>query len=330
MRNKVLDAAKAIAAYSIVLLHIRFPGKTGELINALARFAVPFFFLISGYYCFKSREEDVLKKMPGKVRHILLLIGVSYPFYIIWGCIQGTIEGKDVIGWLRNMITPVHIEEFFRYNCSSTVRSHLWFLPALLYCYLIFWLIAKFRVYTFAYFFIPILLVCHLWMDEGRFLFGTTFRVMEFRNYLYTGMPFFLLGHLIHSRQDILTKRISKQNCLILILLGTALTAVEFFQIGRMELYVGSIFLSVGIFLYAVSFSDLKVPGVLEKVGEKYTFSIYVLHPAVREVWKGIVVTAGIKAIHLYAWTKPVVVCILTTIVAAALHKTVTVIRKFS
>lgn len=330
MRNKVLDAAKAVAAYSVVLLHVRFPGRTGELINALARFAVPFFFMVSGYFCFKTKEEDVLKKMPGKVRHILVLIGVSYPFYILWGCIQNTIEGKSVAVWLKKIITPVYIENFFRYNSSSTVRSHLWFLPALLYCYLIFWAVAKCRAYRIAYIMIPVLLAGHIWMDGGRFLFGNEYRVMEFRNFLFTGLPFFMLGHFIHRNEEILRKRLSGFLCLSFVFLGAAVTIAEFFMIGRMELYIGSIFMSVGIFLFAVFCSNLSVPAFLERVGEKYTLIIYILHPAVKEIWRGIATVSGMKTLSVYTWTKPVVVCILTTAVAAGLHRMFTAIREFS
>lgn len=330
MRNKVLDAAKAIAAYSVVLLHVRFPGKTGELINALARFAVPFFFMVSGYFCFKTREEAVLKRMPGKVKHILLLIGISFPFYILWGCIQNIIKGKNAAEWLREIAAWPHVKDFFIYNSSSAVKSHLWFLPALLYCYVIFWIIAKLKAYKPAYFLIPVLLTVHVWMDEGRFLLENSFRVMEFRNYLFTGLPFFLLGHLIHRQQEILKKRLSGFLCLLLVLLGALITITEFFMIGRMELYIGSIFMSAGIFLFAVLCPGLSVPAFLERVGENDTLYIYILHLAVNEIWEGAASAAGITAIPFYTWTKPLAVCILTTVTAAVLCRAAGAIRKFS
>lgn len=330
MRNKVLDAAKAIAAYSVVLLHVPFPGKTGEVVNALARFAVPFFFMVSGYFCFKAGEEDILKKMPGKVRHILVLTGVSYPFYILWGCVQNVLEGKNVADWLGKIIAPSNIENFFRYNSSSAVKSHLWFLPALLYCYLIFWAIAKCRVCKAAYLLIPVLLAGHIWMDEGRFLFGNTCRVMEFRNYLFTGMPFFLLGHLIHREQEILKKKIPGFLCIFFVILGAVMTTAEFFLIGKMEMYIGSIFMSVGIFLFAVLDQELLVPDFLEEVGEKYALFIYILHPAVKEVCGGAAAVSGIEMLSVYLWIKPAAVCILTTAAAIGLHRMFTAIRKFS
>ena len=44
MRNKSLDAVKAIAACLVVCIHVSFPGQAGQLVKVLARCAVPFFF----------------------------------------------------------------------------------------------------------------------------------------------------------------------------------------------------------------------------------------------------------------------------------------------
>ena len=47
MRNKSLDAVKAIAACLVVCIHVSFPGQAGQLVKVLARCAVPFFFMVS-------------------------------------------------------------------------------------------------------------------------------------------------------------------------------------------------------------------------------------------------------------------------------------------
>ena len=57
MRNKSLDAAKAIAAFLVVFIHISFPGMTGRIIKTLARSAVPFFFMVSGFFCYYGAQS---------------------------------------------------------------------------------------------------------------------------------------------------------------------------------------------------------------------------------------------------------------------------------
>lgn len=108
-----------------------------------------------------------------------------------------------------------HIRQFLLYNNSSQVKWHLWFLPALLYCYLLFALTARFRLCKQAYVLIPVLLLIHFGMEEfSTFLFPEKhFRVMQFRNYLFTGFPFFMLGHLIHRHQEKLEAWFAGKKC---------------------------------------------------------------------------------------------------------------------
>lgn len=61
MRNRTLDMVKAICAYAVVLLHVHFPGNAGIIANVLARFAVPVFFMVSGYFCFRGDDIGIYK-----------------------------------------------------------------------------------------------------------------------------------------------------------------------------------------------------------------------------------------------------------------------------
>ena len=49
-QNDMLDLLKCISIYSVVLAHVPLPGQFGRAICALAKFSVPVFFLISGYF----------------------------------------------------------------------------------------------------------------------------------------------------------------------------------------------------------------------------------------------------------------------------------------
>ena len=85
MRNKSLDAGKAMAAFGVVFIHVSFPGQTGQIIKALARSAVPFFFMVSGYFCYYNRRNTdrgkrITDKIPAKVQHILTLLAIPKCF----------------------------------------------------------------------------------------------------------------------------------------------------------------------------------------------------------------------------------------------------------
>lgn len=203
MRNRTLDMVKAICAYAVVLLHVHFPGNAGIIANVLARFAVPVFFMVSGYFCFRGDDTEFIRTGK-KIRHVLKLILVAFPVCCLWELIQNHIDGASQKEWLEALVSGEHIRQFLLYNNSSQVKWHLWFLPALLYCYLLFVLAARFRICKQAYVLIPVLLLIHFGMEEfSTFLFPEKhFRVMQFRNYLFTGFPFFMLGHLIHRHQE--------------------------------------------------------------------------------------------------------------------------------
>ena len=103
MRNHVLDAEKAVAAYMVVFLHLHFPGVTGEIFNAAARFAVPFFFMISGYFCWR-KDGKAGERLPGKIRHTFFLCATSFGFYIVWQWIWHVIEGKSPVLWFSGRL----------------------------------------------------------------------------------------------------------------------------------------------------------------------------------------------------------------------------------
>ena len=83
MRNKSLDAAKAVAACLVVFIHVSFPGQTGQIIKVFARCAVPFFFMVSGYFCYYEKKNTA-DKIPAKILHILKLFVTAILFYAVW------------------------------------------------------------------------------------------------------------------------------------------------------------------------------------------------------------------------------------------------------
>ena len=130
MRNKSLDAVKAIAACLVVCIHVSFPGQAGQLVKVLARCAVPFFFMVSGYFCY-YQNCNASKRILSKILHIMKLFAVSVVFYFIWECFMKAWNGERVWTWIKGLVSTEHLKEFFVYNSTSPVRAHLWFLPAL-------------------------------------------------------------------------------------------------------------------------------------------------------------------------------------------------------
>ena len=301
MRNHVLDAEKAAAAYMVVFLHLHFPGVTGEIFNAAARFAVPFFFMISGYFCWR-KDGNAGARIPGKIRHTFFLCVTSFGFYLVWQWIWHIIEGKSPVLWFQELFEKENIRNFLYYNNTTDIKWHLWFLPALLYCYVLFWLVEKLRAQKPAGFLIPVLLLCHFYMEEAAVFTGKEYRVMEFRNYLYTGFPFFMAGYWIHRRQEHLKKYLKSRAVYVGMILGLVMSVGEYFLLGQMELFTGSVILTFSLFFLGIIKEKEKAPSFLAEIGVKYSFFIYLFHLAVSDVVKKGAVLAGVENSTVYLW----------------------------
>ena len=64
-QNDMLDLLKCISIYSVVLAHVPLPGQFGRAICALAKFSVPVFFLISGYFSW-GKDSRTLGRRSGR------------------------------------------------------------------------------------------------------------------------------------------------------------------------------------------------------------------------------------------------------------------------
>ena len=88
-----MDHIKLLAAYFVVLIHSLFPGNLGVAVKAVARFAVPFFFLCSGFFLYGNKPESIMKK----ALHILKLFLVTAVVYLVVSVALFTLQ-RDFAG----------------------------------------------------------------------------------------------------------------------------------------------------------------------------------------------------------------------------------------
>lgn len=114
MRNYGLDTGRAFAAICVVFLHTfnqrGMAYEIGEIGVAMTRWAVPFFFIVSGYLMnrtgrFEARRMHVVKML----RLFLTACLIFLPYFVIFG------------GWRRAGINTLFLG----------TAHHLWFLTAL-------------------------------------------------------------------------------------------------------------------------------------------------------------------------------------------------------
>lgn len=190
-KNDCLNVWKGIAAFAVVLIHCTLPGVPGEIIKGIARFAVPLFFLISGYFAY-GREDAVLRR---REIHILRLYVGAVAVYYLWAAIRYFLSQRTFAQMGAELFPDGGrtVSDLLFFN-RTAMAPHLWFMGALVYCYLFYRLLARKRLEERAYLLIPVLLAANLLLGEGRGLTGIAVPVRWIRSFWLTGFPFFLWG----------------------------------------------------------------------------------------------------------------------------------------
>ena len=198
-KSNTLELIKLFSSFMVVFIHVPFGGKVGVAVDALARFAVPFFFLVSGYYSYQINCEKIKKRI-GNILSLLILSTVCYAVFEIAVLLKYNMNGLFA---LFNKYTEINsYAQLLLFN-APVIAGHLWYLWAMLYVYVIFYFVTKSRVKEKVIFTISFsLLVLNLLLGEGLSLFGIVLPIPVVRNFATTGIPFFALGLFVKKYED--------------------------------------------------------------------------------------------------------------------------------
>ncbi len=278
-KNDCLNVWKGIAALAVVLIHCTLPGVPGEIIKGIARFAVPLFFLISGYFAY-GRNDTVIRRRAG---HIFRLYAGAVLVYYLWAALRYFLSQRTLTRMCAELFPDggKTVTDLLLWN-RTAMAPHLWFMGALLYCYLFYLVLLHFRWEEKAYFLIPVLLAANLLLGEGRGLTGIAVPVRWIRSFWLTGFPFFLWGSWFACREKQGRLTLRTGFCLAALAAGVVLSAVECLWSGYDELYVGSILTAGGLFSLALAFPSLGKGSLLARIGERDSANIYLWHMLLR------------------------------------------------
>ena len=80
-RNLKIDQLKCLSAFLVIYVHCSPTGTIGENISAIARIAVPIFFIITGYFYEFSNQRE---KKQSQIKNIFVLCIIANFLYLIW------------------------------------------------------------------------------------------------------------------------------------------------------------------------------------------------------------------------------------------------------
>ena len=193
-RNYNIDFLKGIAAVFVVFIHVKFIGIVGDYIANIGTFAVPIFFITSGYFA-KSVSNYKLKK---KISHVIVLILVAYVLNIIRIIIEYRKQTIDY--FFDNVFTVKHLILWVVFN-NTQISGVAWFLWALLYCYIIHLILNK-RINRLRFVaWISILsFACGIVLSVILPTIGISFTGTN--NVWFCGLPYYLTGIIIKIITD--------------------------------------------------------------------------------------------------------------------------------
>ena len=284
IRNQSMDVCKLIASFFVVFDHAVFPGKLGEILIYLCSFAVPMFFMVSGYNNYGATSEQIHRRTRGIFK--LLVIGTLYQ--LLGNCLAVELRHGSSIAYLRSMVpTPTEVV-----NCIvlhiHPIAGHLWFLNGLIAVYLIFGIFTRFQNsdtpnYRPFYFVSAVFFI--LLLSFGTFLPASGVEGgLPLRNGWFLGIPMFGAGLFFREYQErILSAFPLKKSILWCIVVGGACFGVlQGLTVGAGQLPFGMYFTVFALMLLMVSHPILApkpglLSGFLRHCGSLSTW-IYLFH----------------------------------------------------
>lgn len=332
--NALLYSFEGAACISVIFIHCMLPSWPGILMCGLARFAVPLFFIVSGYYLCKGSEQEMeIKRRAGqKAKRLGLILAQAALLYLVWSLIRAFLEGgmAQVQAKLLEAFTPRQLFATIFLGDFTPIGGHLWFLAALFVCYGIVSCTGTALLKKNTGRLAAVLLVIHV---VGRLVCGllSVDRLLGipvylwFRNWLFMGLPFFLLGDWFRQNQEILTRKFSTKSLLAAFSLGVVLTAAETVLVAATtgddrELYLGTFLMVFYLFLLAWKKPQQYREGILAKIGRNYLLEIYLLHLWVMEALNLLLSKTGLH-IPGIGWTKPFLVLVVSAALGAVWKK---------
>ena len=269
-RKYTIDLLRAIGAFSVITLHMPYVGLSQGTVDSIllsGRWAVPFFFLASGYFFEISSQGNLDKEFIKTLKHLINLFVVTNAIYFFIALRTEFYSLGDILS-IRTLV----LGDYF----------HLWFIGALIFAYLLLWFILSARL---------------TWLMPLVVLFGLAFCLLAdpysafapinldgFLPRFLLSVPFLFLGFLC-SRYH-LPEKAGFIPLILLVLGGAFLQVAERSYLPHFgtaprnshEFFLGTFIFSIGLFILAAKIK-LNKANALTEIGRQYSLFIYLYHP---------------------------------------------------
>lgn len=271
LRKESFDTLKFFLAFFVVIIHTGFTGWIGLGSNAISRIAVPLFFMITGYYLPTMTEEKFKKHF----HKVIYLTVISTLFYSLFSYAQ-SITGESSYNWFTQTFNMKNICFWLFFNFTP-VGGHLWYFYALLYVLIIIYIGRKIKRMSLLYKLLPLLFL-------GNYILSYFFNI-TYRNFLFTGLPYVLLGCLFRNNEKLIKAYNINSKTLILSLFAFCLglgLEILFYKNTNTPIirdhFLFTLPMVICVFILALKHPHWGANSLLPIIGKKYSAHIYIMH----------------------------------------------------
>lgn len=337
-RNQSMELCKFIASLFVIFIHVPFPGEFGKQMDCLARFAVPIFFMISGYFNYGVSRKQIVKRTARTVK--LLIIGVL--LCVFSECICVELDGGSTISHFRQMIPEQSqvVKWIILHTMPDVIpMGHLWYLTSMIVCYLIYYCYIVFtgeEKCDYRPFYTMCLSAFMLFFAFGILAPANGDREIArlFRNGWFFAVPMFGLGLFFRQYQEriFVNFKLTTGKLIVVILLGILLSMMQCRYLKYKEMPFGTLFEVIALMLLLISHPKLVCdsgisPKIILKLGAASMW-MYLLHLPLERVYETRKDFFVDKLGAAEPWLKPLMLAgvtllmaIFCTIVEQRLHK---------
>ncbi len=340
-RNTTLNLFEFIAACLIIFIHIHFPEPFGTLMNGLARFGVPLFFTVSGFYLIKPdmNKEELRLKLKFRIIRVSKLLIFSFAIYFVLGLITSLFgsQSQGILEYLKTTFSWKSIVLLIVCN-NPLVQTVNWFMIALIYSYVIIYVFAdlflhkdwiKYLLSSLLLFWIIFrIIVCEF--NLTLFRIDLSNRVL-YGNWFANGLLFINFGMLLNKYKDKLIN-IPYKVLIALLILCFIIQPLELYIFDYKLHYVMSYFIGNILCVFTIISLSIKKSNILcnsKFINQKgnYTMFIYIFHPAIITIINFVIKKSGLESNVLISWIAPIVVLILAVASAMIFNKILCIIK---
>ena len=294
--NQMIEAMRYICCLVVLCIHCNMPQPVGNLFNKYGRFAVPFFLLVSGYYAY---SYDLTEKSIKKFKQTLHIVLIHGSFCIAWNCANSYFGSGSLISWAHPYFSINTAKELLLFNRAIFINSSFYYFFLLLYLYLFCVFVGRCKhisitgIYCLsAILYITGYCIYHF-LNKPWYFVG---------NFLFTGIPLFFLGHMLHSKFHMFVLFFKKP--LIVIGIGVVTTYAETHLLHGTYMTIGQVLVAVALLFICVNNSH-KNMGTLAMLGSECSMFVMIYHCQIRDTVSLI--------INKYSWRFPLIVLVFTT-----------------